>query len=82
MALDQKIEAEIVARILKGDRQSYALLVEEYKTPIYNLAYRMTGNAEDANDLTQETFVRAYKYLWRYDQRKNCLLYTSDAADE
>jgi len=70
MALDQKIEAEIVARILKGDRQSYALLVEEYKTPIYNLAYRMTGNAEDANDLTQETFVRAYKYLWRYDQRK------------
>ena len=68
--MDQKIEAEIVARILKGDRQTYALLVEEYKTPIYNLAYRMTGNADDADDLTQETFIRAYQYLWRYDQRK------------
>ena len=68
--MDQKIEAEIVARVLKGDRQTYALLVEEYKTPIYNLAYRMTGNADDADDLTQETFIRAYQYLWRYDQRK------------
>jgi RNA polymerase sigma-70 factor, ECF subfamily len=68
--MDQKIEAEIVARVLKGDRQSYALLVEEYKSPIYNLAYRMTGNPEDAADLTQETFIRAYAYLWRYDPHK------------
>ncbi|MCX5808079.1 MAG: sigma-70 family RNA polymerase sigma factor [Proteobacteria bacterium] len=68
--MDQKLEAEIVAKILKGDRQAYALLVEEYKSPIYNLAYRMTGNAEDAEDLTQETFIRAYQYLWRYDPRK------------
>jgi RNA polymerase sigma-70 factor (ECF subfamily) len=65
--MDQKIEAEIVARVLKGDKQAYAMLVEEYKSPIYNLAYRMTGNSEDANDLTQETFIRAYQYLWRYD---------------
>ena len=65
--MDQKNEAEIVARVLKGDRQAYALLVDEYKSPIYNLAYRMTGNLEDADDLTQETFIRAYQYLWRYD---------------
>ena len=69
--MDQQIEAEIVARVLKGDRQEYALLVEEYKSPIYNLAYRMTGNTEDACDLTQEAFIRAYKYLWRFNpQRK------------
>ena len=48
----------------------YALLVDEYKSPIYNLAYRMTGNLGDAEDLTQETFIRAYQYLWRYDNRK------------
>jgi RNA polymerase sigma-70 factor (ECF subfamily) len=65
--MDQKNEAEIVARVLNGDRQAYALLVDEYKSPIYNLAYRMTGNLEDADDLTQETFIRAYQYLWRYD---------------
>jgi RNA polymerase sigma-70 factor (ECF subfamily) len=65
--MDQKSEAEIVVRVLKGDRQAYALLVEEYKSPIYNLAYRMTGSSEDADDLTQETFIHAYQYLWRYD---------------
>jgi len=70
VTMDQKIEAEIVARVLKGDRQAYALLVDEYKSPIYNLAYRMTGNSEDADDLTQETFIRAYQYLWRYDTRR------------
>jgi len=68
--MDQKSEEEIVARVLKGDRQAYAMLVEEYKSPIYNLAYRMTGNSEDADDLTQETFIRAYQYLWRYDTRR------------
>lgn len=68
--MDQKIEAEIVAGVLKGDRQVYALLIDEYKSPIYNLAYRMTGNSEDADDLTQETFIRAYQYLWRYDIRR------------
>jgi len=65
--MDQRTEAEIVIRVLKGDRQAYALLVEEYKNPVYNLAYRMTGNSEDADDLTQETFIRAYQYLWQYD---------------
>lgn len=68
--MDQKIEAEIIAKVLKGDRQAYAMLVDEYKSPIYNLAYRMTANVEDADDLTQETFIRAYQYLWRYDPRK------------
>jgi RNA polymerase sigma-70 factor (ECF subfamily) len=68
--MDQKIEAEIVAKVLKGDRQAYAALVDEYKSPIYNLAYRMTGSSEDADDLTQETFIRAYQYLWRYDMRR------------
>jgi RNA polymerase sigma-70 factor (ECF subfamily) len=76
--MDQELEAEIVARVLKGDRQEYALLVEKYKSPIYNLAYRMTGNLGDAEDLTQETFIRAYQYLWRYDTRKKLFswLYT------
>jgi RNA polymerase sigma-70 factor, ECF subfamily len=68
--MDQKTEAEIIARILKGERQSYARLVEEYKVPIYNLAFRMTGNSQDADDLAQETFVRAYQQIRRFDPKK------------
>lgn len=69
--MDQKTEAQIVARVLKGDRQDYALLVEEYKTPIYNLAYRMTGNLEDAEDLAQEVFLRSFQQLSRYDMKRS-----------
>ena len=68
--MDQKSIAEIIARVLRGDRQAYAMLVDAYKSPIYNLAYRMTGSSDDADDLTQETFIRAYQYLWRYDTSK------------
>jgi len=65
--MDQKTEAEIVVRVLKGDRQAYALLIEEYKNPIYNLAYRMTRNPQDAEDLAQETFLRSFRELSRFD---------------
>lgn len=68
--MDQKTEAEIVVRILKGEKQTYALLIEEYKNPIYNLAWRMTGNLHDSEDLAQETFIRAYQNLARYDVNK------------
>ena len=68
--MDQKSEAEIIARVLRGERQAYAMLVDAYKSPIYNLAYRMTGSSDDADDLTQETFIRAYQYLWRYDMHR------------
>jgi RNA polymerase sigma-70 factor (ECF subfamily) len=68
--MDQKNEAEIVAKVLNGDRQAYALLVEEYKTPIYNLAYRMTRNSQDAEDLAQDTFLRAFNQLFRYDTKR------------
>ena len=69
--MDQKNEAEIVAKVLNGDRQAYALLVEEYKTPIYSLAYRMTRNSQDAEDLAQETFLRAFNQLFRYDTKRS-----------
>ena len=68
--MDEAQETQIVARILEGDRQAFALLVEEYKSPIYNLVYRMTSNTQDAADLTQDVFIRAYTYLWRYNPQK------------
>lgn len=68
--MDQKTDAEIVARILAGDVQAYAQLVDAYKSPIYNLAFRMTGNLSDAEDLTQEIFIRSYQKLYQLDQEK------------
>ncbi len=68
--MDQKTDAEIVARVLKGDKKAYALLIEVYKGPVFNLAYRMTDSYQDADDLTQETFIRAYQRLQQFDQDK------------
>ena len=63
--MDQKTEAEIVIRVLKGERQAYALLVEEYKNPIYNLAYRMTNTSQDAHvyDMQGDEFEQKNAYF-------------------
>ena len=57
-------------RALKGDPEAFALLVETYQRPVYNLCYRMLGNPGDAEDAAQETFFRAYKSLRRYDNSR------------
>jgi len=51
----------------KGDSSAFSYLVELYQRPVYNMCYRMLGNAEDAEDAAQETFLRAYKSMKRYD---------------
>jgi RNA polymerase sigma-70 factor, ECF subfamily len=63
-------EADLVSAARDGDRQAFAGLVERYGRPIYSLAYRMLGNAEDAEDAAQETFLRAYRSLRAYDFRR------------
>ena len=56
-------ETELVRRCLGGDRASFDTLVARCYRGIYAMLYQMTGSAEDASDLTQETFVRAYSRL-------------------
>jgi RNA polymerase sigma-70 factor, ECF subfamily len=60
-------EETLVYEILSGDVNSYALLVKRHQKPIYNLMLRMTGSEQDALDLTQETFLRAYEKLEKFD---------------
>ncbi len=60
-------DQEIVERCLSGDRDAYALLVERYGGRVYNLALRITNDADAASDCAQEAFVRAYRSLHRYD---------------
>jgi RNA polymerase sigma-70 factor (ECF subfamily) len=49
-----------IQRARAGDQEAFARLVEAYQTPVYNLAYRMLGNAVEAEDAAQETFLKAY----------------------
>ena len=49
-------DAELIARCQRADASAFDAIVARYKTKIYHYLYRMTGNAEDADDLTQEVF--------------------------
>ena len=53
----------VVESCLDGNRQDYALLVKKYERPVFNIVYRLTGDFEMANDITQETFIKAYRSL-------------------
>lgn len=57
---------QLVAQALVGEAEAFTALVERYKRPVYNLAYRMLNNAADAEDAAQETFIRAYTRLVTY----------------
>jgi RNA polymerase sigma-70 factor (ECF subfamily) len=61
------------ARVLeaqRGDEQAFTDLVEAYQAHVYNLCYRMLGTEEAAEDAAQETFLRAYQNLHRYDESR------------
>src|SRR5512135_615665 len=53
-----------------GSDEAFTNLVEAYQKHVYNLCYRMLGEAEAAEDASQETFLRAYQHLHRYDQKR------------
>ena len=58
-----------VERAQSGDSDAFRLLVEQHSRAIFRLAFRMTGNEQDAEDVVQETFLRAYRQLSRYEAR-------------
>jgi RNA polymerase sigma-70 factor (ECF subfamily) len=64
-------DQELVARALEGDQGAFAELVEAYQRPVYNLTYRMLGEAREAEDAAQEAFLRAYQHLDRYDPQRS-----------
>lgn len=60
-------EALWIEAARKGDREAFSCLVEAFQGPVYNLTYRMLGNAQEAEDAAQEAFVRAYRKMDSYD---------------
>jgi RNA polymerase sigma-70 factor (ECF subfamily) len=63
-------EADWIRMARAGDQSAFGRLVTAYQTPVYNLAYRMLGNAAEAEEAAQETFLRAYTHLRSYDPRR------------
>lgn len=64
-------DAAVVAQVLAGDREAFRLLVDRHTRSIYGVAYRMTGNQQDAEEIMQETFLRAYKALYKFELRSS-----------
>jgi RNA polymerase sigma-70 factor (ECF subfamily) len=59
-------DAELVARCRSGDREAWEVVVRHRHAKVYNLAYRFTGRADEAEDLTQEVFLKIYRTLHLY----------------
>ncbi|GIK64665.1 MAG: RNA polymerase sigma factor [Chloroflexota bacterium] len=64
------MEVELVQRALHGDDDAYAMLVREHQEAVYRLAYLFVGDADDAEDVAQETFIRAHRALRTFDQTR------------
>ena len=69
-------DIEIVNQCLAGDVNAFEALIERYKRAVYNTAYRMMGNREEAEDVSQEAFIRMYNSLSRYNPEYKFITWT------
>lgn len=64
---EQQLTSTVIKRCLSGDASAWEEIVRSHNRRIYNICYRFTGSQDDAEDLTQEVFIRIYKTLKSYD---------------
>ena len=69
--MDATESAAVLARARQGDSEAFRALVERHSRSVFRLAFRMTGNEQDAEDVVQESFLRAYRQLGRFESRAN-----------
>src|SRR5947208_7306244 len=69
--MDASEAAAVLARAQQGDGDAFRALVERHSRSVFRLAFRMTGNEQDAEDVVQESFLRAYRQLGRFESRAN-----------
>jgi RNA polymerase sigma-70 factor (ECF subfamily) len=64
-------DARLVAAFLNGDGESFAALVDRHMPMVYKFSYRYVGNADAANDIVQEVFIKVWKNIRKFDQEKS-----------
>ena len=67
---ESPLTASLVRRCIAGDTAAWEELVREHSRRIYNICYRFTGSSSDAEDLTQDIFIKVYRSLGTFDSRK------------
>jgi RNA polymerase sigma-70 factor (ECF subfamily) len=65
--MDESRDHELILRCRRGDRQALGELIKEYERPIYNAAFRILGNRDDAADVTQTVFLRVFERIDQYN---------------
>jgi RNA polymerase sigma-70 factor (ECF subfamily) len=65
------VEPELLRRCAKGDTEAFGKVVTLYEDAVYNLAYRMVGNREDARDVAQEVFIKAFNGIGSFQGRSS-----------
>ncbi len=63
-------DRDVVIRTRRGKTECYGEMVKRYQTSVFNVCYRMLGERREAEDLTQEAFIRAFERLHTYDQER------------
>lgn len=71
MINDKDHAADSLDALREGDRAEFARLVEQYSPMIYRLGLKMLNNPQDAEDILQETFIKAYKHIDKFDGRSS-----------
>ncbi len=64
-------EKQLIENYFKGDEKSLEILIGRYLKPVYSFIYRYVGNAQEAEDITQEVFVRTWRNLKKFDKEKS-----------
>ena len=71
---DAQLAAMLVRRCVAGDAAAWEEIVQRYHRRIYNICYRFAGSAEDAQDLTQDVFIKMYRTLKTYDLERGAFM--------
>lgn len=66
----EKMDKQLVAEYLGGDEKSLEILIKKYLGQIYGFTYKRVGNVQEAEDIAQETFMKAWRSLKKFDNRK------------